>query len=293
MNLQMKAIVFSLISMIGFGLETAIVKKYSEILGPIRMIFYRNLVIVLITFIALLFFIKSINFDINYILLGFIISAASYGGIFFFMKALSKGKVGIVSPIVGTRGLIASFIGLVIFREVITTGQLFSILIAFTGIILSTINFSDFKKSNIFSFKSGVPFAILAAIFWGMTFPLFSIPSGILGAFLFSFILELTVLFMATMQTIIIKIPIDIKKDFSRYSFAIITIGSLGSLGSIFMNLGYATGQISIVSTILSCVPLVAVIYGRLVYRELMSTKQYLAAALMIAGIAGLSYFHR
>lgn len=294
MNLQIQAIVFSFIAMLGFGLETGVEKKFSKQLGAVKLIIFRNIFVVAFTFIALVYFINTVTFDIKYLFFGVFISIASYGGIFFFLKALCLGKVGLVSPIVGTRGLLSSFIGIIFFREILTSIQMISILVVFIGIVLSTINFKDFKNSNLLSKKSGIPYAILAAIFWGITFPLFSIPAAVLGAFLFTFILESSILFASLIHSKVLCISVkNNSTPFKQNFVGLLVIGLLGSLGSVFMNLAYATGQISSVSTILSCVPLVALLYGWLVYKEKMKTKQYIAVVLMVIGIVGLSFFKR
>ncbi|MDX1373843.1 MAG: DMT family transporter, partial [Nitrososphaeraceae archaeon] len=162
MNIQTQAFIYGFIAMIGFGLETAVIKKYVEKLGPIRLIVYRNILIVFFVFLSLIFLNKTVNPDLYYILQGIGISVASYGGIYFFQKALKVRKVGLVTPLVGTRGLLAAFIGIVFFKDNLSMMQILSILIVFTGIILSTINFKDLINSDILNIKSGIPFAVLA-----------------------------------------------------------------------------------------------------------------------------------
>jgi len=292
MDTQLPAIFYSLVTLFSWGFENALSKKYSRRLSPSKLVIYRNIVTVFITMSALLVFWKQTNFVFPYILLGFFIAIIAYIGYYFFLKGLETGNLAIVSPISSSRILIATLVGLTFLKDTIKPIQIFFIVIVFFGVALSSFNFRSIRDSGFFDKKSGIPFALLNALIWGIVVPFYSLPSAVLGAFLFSAILETTGLVSSLIQTNSTnKAIILTKTEFKDNGLGLFIIGLSGGLGSIFLNLGYSTGHIGIVSAISSAVPLVAVTYGKFIYKEKLTTAQYSAIALMITGIICLTYF--
>jgi drug/metabolite transporter (DMT)-like permease len=281
-----------LISLIGWGLGNSLAKKYSKSLSPSKLVVYRNLTTVCITALALSLFWSKTVFNLHYIFLGFGLAVLGYIGQFFFLKGLETGNLGLVSPISSSRIVISAIIGTTFLKDHLSGLQWFFILIIFLGVALSSIDPKNLTKSELFTLKSGVPFALLNAIIWGVVYPLYSIPSAILGAFLFSFILELTGLLLSLIQTRLNHRSIRLTKTELKENFAgLFMIGLTGGLGSVFVNLGYSTGHIGIVSAVSSAVPLIAVTYGKFIYKEQLNKRQVFAVALIIAGIVLLAYF--
>lgn len=286
------AIVFSLVTLIGWGLENALAKKYSKSLSPSKLVVYRNLTTVCITALALTIFWSKTVFNLNYIILGLFLAVLGYVGYICLLKGLEKGNLGLVSPVSSSRIVISAIVGTTLLKDNLSVLQWFLILIIFIGVALSSINPKNLKSSGLFTLKSGIPFALLNALIWGIVFPFYSVPSAILGAFLFSFILEVTGLFLSLAQTRLNSKPIKLSKSELKQNFlGLFMIGITGGLGSVFVNLGYATGHIGIVSAISSAVPLIAVTYGKFVYKETLTKRQVIAVALMIVGIVLLAYF--
>lgn len=292
MNLEIRAIIFSLVTLLGWGLETAVSKKYARFISSSKILVYRDFLTALIVFIFLTFFIKSAKFDLGYVLFGIFISFLGYMGYYFLLKALKTGNLGIVSPISSSRMLVAAIMGTFFLNDFLSFKQIVFVFIIFIGVILSSVNFSNISKSEIFSLKSGVPFAILNAMLWGVAFPLYSIPSAILGAFLFSFILEGTGFVSSIVHTKLLKINILLTKEEVKKGLpGLLMMGLLGGIASVCVNLGYATGKVVIVSSISSAVPLITILCSRFVYKEKLRNIQYVAVVLMIVGIVSLAYF--
>lgn len=292
MDNQTTAVLISLIPFFAFGLTNALSKKYVNLLGSSQSIIYRNTIVIILLFITLLGFINESHFILKEIILGVFLSAISYFGLYFFYKGLELGKVGLVAPISHTRVFLASLIGITFLGDSITNLQFISIIIIFIGSALISLNLRSIKSSVIFSKKSGLGFALLAALFWGSTFPFFSHFSTVLGAFLFSFILEVTVLAMSLVTTLKTEGKIKLEPaKIKKYWLGLLIIGALSALASFSMNLAYKTGEISIVSAITSASPMISIIYAGIIFKERLTRQQYIASFLIIIGIIGLSYF--
>lgn len=292
MSIQLQAMLYALVPMICFGLSNAISKKPTEILGPNRFIIYRGIITTSITGLAALIFFQQINFDLKYLLGGIFITLISYFGLYFFTKSLEIGKVGVVVPVASSRILVSALLGIVFLKDILSVLQIISILIIFSGVVVISINFNDIKNSKIFDKKSGIMFALLAAFFWGSTLPLFGIFSAVLGAFFFAFIVELTVIVEAIIQSGISKKKIGINKEEINSTWKLILIvGTLGALATIFLNFAYSTGEVGVVAAVSGSSSVISVLYGMLVFKEKLSFKQVTAITLIILGIIALSYF--
>jgi len=152
------------------------------------------------------------------------------------------------------------------------------ILVIFVGAVLCSVEVPALAKRAWFRLGGGVSYALLNAVIWGVVYPFYSVPSVLLGAFLFSFILELVGLILSLLQTKWTHTSMTITVEELRKNIAgVIVVGIAGGLGSVFANLGYATGHVAIVSSVTGAVPLIAVLYGRYVYKEQLSKIQLVA----------------
>lgn len=282
-------ILLSLVPMFGFGISNALQKLYVERLGPAKLITYRGLLIVSILLVYWIFNLSSSNLDIQQMLLGAFVAFVSYFGLFFLNKSLQTGKVGLVIPVSSSRVLISAGVGIVFLGEQISGLQLLMVGIIFVGVFVAVIDFKDLASSNMFSFKSGVPYALLAALFWGITFPLFGGFSALLGAALFSLISEFTVTLVSIVHQLLQKKSLTLTKEELKLNWAgIAVIGLLGAIAAVFMNTAYATGYFSIVTAITAASPVVSILYGILVFKEKLSLQQLIAIIMIVVGIVAL-----
>ncbi|MFC1653552.1 DMT family transporter [Patescibacteria group bacterium] len=290
MSTQALATIFSLATMVLWGIENAISKKYSEKIESSSLMLYRGGFTIPITLISLYVYRSTANFNLQYILIGFVISALSYFGYYLLLEGYKRGSVGVISPISSARILIAVLIGYTFLGDDASLMEIISIFIIFTGVFLSSIDFKSFKTSALFKKESGVSFALLSALVWGISFPLFSIPSSVLGAFLFASVLEVTTPSISILkQGLKGKLRVS-KEEFKDNIRGIAAIGIFGGLGSVFVNLGYSTKEVAIVSSVSGSVPLVALLYSKVFYKEKLTTLQQISAALIIFGVVGLSF---
>ena len=282
-------IIFGLLAMLGYGMSNAIAKVPARNLGTRNAIFFRGVFISLFLLTVFLLFSREAVLSITYVLIGFIISLIAYVGFSIFYQALKLGEVGVVSPIANSSVIITVLLSIVFFGEPITWIQFSLILLIITGIVLVSINFRNIRKSQLFKISSGVPFALITCLLWGLVFFLYKIPINILGPILTSFIIE---------SGMMVFSGFDIK--FSRTRFILPTrrnlihvffVALFGAAGTLFFSLGIDISNVSIVAPIAFANPLVSTIYGKFVYNEKLDTVQYLAIIIILIGIALISYF--
>lgn len=279
-------IIFALISMAGYGLSNAISKPAAKGLGSQKTLFYRNIVVSLILFLLLLANFKNAHFSGFYVFVALLISLVGYVPIIAFYEAIKRGKVGIIAPIGSSSLIVTIFLSLVFLKETLTGNQIAAILFIVFGIVLISVNFKDFKNSHLFSISSGVPFALIACFGWGLVFFLLKFPVTKLGPVFSGFILETGLVFISGVHLRAVKSDYKVNKTYYKYIFLM----ALGvTAGTLFYGYGINVTSVSIVAAISGCAPLVATMYGKLVYKEKLSIQQYLAGIMVVFGIIALS----
>lgn len=164
--------------------------------------------------------------------------------------------------------------------------------IVFTGVALASVNFRAFYKSDMFSIQSGVPYALLCAVVWGIAFPLYKFPSDHLGALFYGLVLEIAVLAFTSLQLFVMPKfeavhafkKVGLKLSFHSVVFTVVAAISI-ALGTVFLNLAYQSGEVSIVAAICGSSSVVSLFVGWIVYRERLSFLQYSGAVLVTLGI--------
>lgn len=291
MRPETQALIFGLVALVSFGVSTVLQKQYISAFGPVQLTLFRNFLLVLILTPVIILFPQFVTFDSYWVVVGFAIAAASYFGLYFLNRSLEDGKVGIVVPITGGRVVITSAISFLFLGELVSTAKIAGILVSFIGIVLISINFRELRQSNLLDPKTGAPYAMLAALVWGVTFAFFGGPSAVLGGLFFAFIVEIAVLVMSIAQEAANnRGRIDLKlTKFKQYFWGIFAIAFVGAIGTVGLNLGFATGVASITAAVSASSPLLSTALGLVFFKERLSGQQYLGTILAIGGIIVLS----
>lgn len=280
-------ILFGLLVMLGHGIGTAISKVPAQNIGSLRSVFYRNLVISAIILISLPFFESS--FSIKYFLLALGTALIGYIALAVFYRAIKTGKVGVVAPISNSSGLVTVVLALLFYEEMLSMEQIISVTLIFLGIVLISINFLDFKNSNLFQFSSGIILAILCAILWGTMYFFLKIPIINLGPLFATFILEFGILMLSLVH---IKTQgIELKISITDYKYMLL-VGIFGAIGIISYSFGVkVSSNVSVITAMSMANPVVSAIYARFVYKEKLTLQQLVGAFIVVFGIIGLGIF--
>jgi len=155
------------------------------------------------------------------------------------------------------------------------------------GTILISVSFRDFKNSHLFQKSSGIYYAIIAALGWGLYFFLIRIPVMQMGAVLTSYLEE-------TMMLIIVSLILIFKKEkFILPKWQplkpVIIIGFLSAAGVLAYYQGIKIYSLSIMTAFSAAGPLIVCLYGGLVYKERLQLKQYISIVMIVSGIIVLA----
>lgn len=163
------SILFGIIAMIGFGLCNAIAQIPSKEIGSQRTIFFKNVFVSILLAILFLFFQNEVSFDAKYIFIAFAISLLGYLALLLFYEALKIGKVSIIAPIANSSVIFTIIFSTIFFQESLSLIQLISIILIIIGIILTSLDFNDIRKTSSVKLLSGVPYALATCFLWGVS----------------------------------------------------------------------------------------------------------------------------
>lgn len=205
--------------------------------------------------------------------------------------ALYEGiRVGNAS-LVGTIG--SAFAALTVVLSVIFLGdklsvvQILSITIIFVGLLLSSLDLKSFNIKKIFTDK-GVPYGLVAMIFWGIYFTFIRIPIREVGWFwpsYFAFLgLPIIFIFMRIRKIKLEKLP-NLKMTIFSFLNGLFLTGATFSY-----NFAVMIGQTSIVAPIAGSYPILYVILSRLVFKDKLIKQQLVGILITLLGITILSF---
>ena len=287
MNQATLGILYGLLAMIPIGLANAISKRPSQSLGASRLLFYRTILTSILLFVVLLFNLDQSNFNLAYALAAFGLSFIAFIAMLFLYKAYAVGKIGIVTPIMSSSAVISIPLSVIFLEAVLSKTQAYLITLIIIGIILLTINFRDWKKSSLLQSGTGILYAIITAIAYGLFFFLAQIPNRALGQYAAALIFELGILFFTAIQIGIsrqnIKIP-DRKNICFILSIAVLTVLSILGLYT-----GLNKASAGVVLAFSSASTLVVCLYGLLIYKEKLSLSQYVGTVIIVLSMVLLS----
>jgi len=280
-------IIFGLISMLGFGLNTALSKYPISELGGRKTVFFRGIFTSSIFFILMLVMFSSLNFSLNYILIGLFLGLVGFIPLFTLYKGIDVGKIGIVSPIAGSAVFFTVLFAVIFFGETINLLQGIGISLILLGIISISVNFKDLKNSHLFSIKSGIPYALISCVLWGFYFFFYKIPVNVLGPITTAFITEFGVMMGAYFSLVATKEKIRLpNKRIIKYVFL---VALFAAVGLFFFGYGMQIAPVSIIATLVAANPLVATIYSAVVYKEKLHLQQYIALLVIVLGVIFMS----
>lgn len=282
-------IIYALISMVALGLAVGMSKLPVINIGVLRFSLWRQVFTSSLLLIVIIIFWSTASISWPQIAFTLFLSFLSYIALLSAYQAIKTGVIGVVAPITNSSALITIAISAIFLREFFSAGQLAAAALTIFGVILFAIDFSEFKRSDVFNFRSGVPYAMLACVIWEITYAFYKIPVAAIGPILTAFLIEFGNLMAAVPTNLLTKTTLA--RPDKKILFWLFAIGILAAASTLFYNLGlqYSNGNVGIIASIVFCNPLIAAIYGLLVYKEKLISKQWLALALTMAGIIGIS----
>lgn len=179
------------VTSISFAVSDSLWKIPLREISSAKGIFIRN--IATTTFLGLLALLaqEENKFTAEDVVFCVFISFVSYWGLYFFVQSQKFLSLTITHRILKISAIFHFLWSIFYYREAVDCQKTILFLISLVASLL--IIFNSKKKDKLLQ-RKGVFFAILASIFWGVSYAFFKDASTRLGEARFAFILELTIL---------------------------------------------------------------------------------------------------
>lgn len=279
--MTMLSFIYSLISLLSFGSNTAVSKKAIHTASRYQAIVYMYLVLTVLLVVSSLVF--SVEFSVSsfvipILLLNIIVGAIAVIAMF---KALEQGKASIIGPLGKSHVLFVILFGILFFGESLTITKAFGSLL-----ILGAAAIISFEGKNLKELKleRGVLFLLITIAGRSIYFSLLKPIVEALGPFLATFCLELGITAFVLLYAIARKKNTSLpNKDASKF---ILASGFLVFIGSMMYNFSVAAIGVVLTAIILSATPVVNLLVSRVLLGERLSTMKYAAILLLVLGLA-------
>ncbi len=281
---------YAILAPLGFGIANALSKITGNSVGYIKGAILLSFSSSIFLF-ALNIFFGTFTSNLTWIVITILFGIYGYLPLVFFIKSISLGKAGIVIPIIDLSIIFPIILSFLFLNQKLSIIGLIFVLILLAGVMLMSLNFSDLKNSSLFKIQSGVLYAIIASILWGVGYFLWSFSTKNIGPIQASFFIEVGVLLAALFHLFIIekdKIIVKIPKNIVGIGFLIGLLASFGDLGT---NLGIQNIGVPLTMAITGARPAVGALTGYLVFKEKLTLKQIMAIIIIMIGVVGVSLY--
>ncbi len=280
-------LVFAFIAMVAFGVSNPFSKPPVKKIGSYNTIFYRGVITSVAALLFLIAFPFEYSFDPFYIVVAVLIGFIGFVPYFTFLKALDKGKIGIISPITDSSFIVTIFLSVMFYAESFAFSRWLAIIIILSGIVSLSVDFSDVRKSG-FKMIPGVGYALITFFLWGLFYFLERIPVMIIGPYLLLLVVEVSVFAPAAVY-------LGIRRKFKRpdrstTKFLLVT-GILIAIAGLCFNIAITLAEVGIVTTITKSAPIVALLTARILFGEKLKKYQYISVIVVVLGVVMLALF--
>jgi drug/metabolite transporter (DMT)-like permease len=275
------SVLLGMVSMVTYSLANVYSQPIVRKIGSTQVLFLRGLVITGILAIACIPSYHQLQ-DPLQALLTLLLGIAGYVPVLAFMHGLRVSRVGIVAPIGATSALVTVVLAAVFLAAPLSWLQWLAIVIVIAANVAISVNPKDIKSSNVMQFASGVPYALIAAVGWGLFYFLLVYPTRDMGPWMSALLVEAGVTVAAglhlyqSQQTFKLK---DIKSPILVGSGVCIVIGT------VTYTIGVYSYNVGIVAVLSNSTALVSALLAAWLFKERLNNFEKIVAAVMIAGV--------
>lgn len=282
----MTGVTLAFVAMLSFGIGGAFWKAPATAVGPVHAVYYRQQWVCVILGLLLLVAESAPHPTFIEVVIAVAISLLGYLPLLFFLKAISKGVVGIVTGIANAKVVVTILLGQLILGEDVTAQQWMLIAV----LVIGLFGLAWEPRETDGSLAEGSKEALAACVLWGLVYFLFAFPVRALGPLHFAFILETGVLCAALMHIRFAKLdPVPLPASARMPLFICVACAVAGTAS---YNLAVATTAVSRVAAISFSAPLVSTAVARLRFNERLRPMQLCSMFLIIGSLAILSLSH-
>ncbi|HVQ43490.1 MAG TPA: DMT family transporter [Candidatus Saccharimonadia bacterium] len=276
------SIALGLISMLAYGFANAYSQPLSKSLGAAQTLFLRGLTIVAILTIAAL---PSLMQPHSWVVMlaTVALGVAGYLPVLAFTHGIKISRLGIVAPIAGTSPLITVLLAYIFLHTSIHTLQWVAIVVIIVANVAVSVDFKNWRQSNLLQRSSGIPYALIATVGWGLFYFFLVSVTTTLGPWLSALLVEIGVTVAAGVHLWLSRRPIPLRDALRT---PVILNAALICTGTVAFTLGVRYFNVGIVAALSNSTALISALLGSFMFHERLTRLEKGAAAAMIVGVA-------
>lgn len=282
----MISIIFALYSFAAWGIGDIFATIASRKIGAYSLAFWYLFTGLVASSIYALFILNQLHINISILIFTFVVGILGIIGLLAFYEALNKGSAALTGTVASASSALAAIIAVVFLKEKLTSHQILALLVVFTGVVISSLDFNHIKSGKFFN--KGILFALLAFVFFGFYYGLIKISVRELGWFWSTYIATIPVLILPIFMKIRkIKIENPIKKKALVPVF--LNTALLGT-GVYSLNFAIEKGQASVAVPISNAYPALFATLAFIVFKDPLERRQIFGIVITIFGLIFLSF---
>jgi drug/metabolite transporter (DMT)-like permease len=261
-------------------LITVLLKKNNS---PEKVFLYSQLIgSVVLLVIYFVLFNNPISFSIDLIELLLIAGFLNVISYISFYKGLQVGKLSLISPISSCWVLVTVLLSIFLLNEPMDLQSGIGIMLCMSGILLTSFNLKDLILSKFINVYSGVNFAIMAALSWGILFILLDVLNSPLGWFVPILAIRMISFFMISAYFLGTRKSLSIESSIlPRISL----IAILDAFAYISYSFAISLTYTAVIAPISALFPLITLVLARIFLKERLGIAQKIGIGLAILGV--------
>ncbi len=285
----MQAIIFALISFIGWGAGDIFGTIAARKIGGLQTSFWYVLLQGAIFGIVGLFFLDNLkNITLGLFLFNILLGILGTIGVIALYEGLKIGNASLVVSISTSFTAITTILSIIFLGETLNIFQAVSVIVIFTGITISTLELKELKKGRV-TLSREILLGIIAMLTWGFYWAFIKIPIKEIGWAWPSFIacLSLPIIPLFARAR---KIKLGIVEGFKKARTTLILQATIMSAAALCFNIAISLGKTSIVAPITGSYPILFVMLAAIFFKDPIKKQQIVGITTTLIGIAALSF---
>lgn len=277
-------VLFAILAMVTWGMSDFFIGYSAKKVSTVIVLLYGKIIgfLILSSLVILSGLVIPTSLDIwGVVILTSLIATVAW---FLFSQGLKEGFVSILSPIGNSWAAITVLLGIIFLGQSFSFEKGVALVIIFVGIFLTAINIQEIKNKKGFALLKGVPITLVSMVLWGIFFIFVDIGVRNTSWISFFFFMEIfSIIFLFTYSKFV-------KPDsFSKAPEGIVGFGIANSIGLGAYGFALATIPTTIAASIVSGLPVIALILAHIFLKEKLRVLQYFGIALTIVGLILIS----
>lgn len=285
----MEAIIFALITYIGWGVGDFLVAVSARRIGPFSASFWSLSLSVILLSVYIPFVLSDFaKITLPLLLLNLGLGVIFITGILAFREAFRVGNAALVSVLSAAFSVVTTILSVFVFNEHLSTFQVGTIIITFVGLFLAIFNIQEIRKRNVV-FNKATIFGIVAMFAFGIYFTFIKIPVREIGWFWPNYISYL----LFPLLIIVMKIrDIPLVRPTANHAFVPLLFSIIiVRIAEFSFNIGISKGFSSVVAPIAGASPTLFVVLAFLFFKDPITRQQVFGIITTLVGIVLLSIF--